>query len=65
MLTLHIDARDGFNDQTNEFVHIKDTTLQLEHSLISLKKWEQKYHIPFLSPAQILHPCRKQPYVSL
>lgn len=48
MLTLHIDARDGFNDQTNEFVHIKDTTLQLEHSLISLKKWEQKYHIPFL-----------------
>lgn len=48
MLTLHIDARDGFNDQTNEFIHIKDTTLQLEHSLISLKKWEQKYHIPFL-----------------
>lgn len=48
MLTLHIDAQKGFNDVTNEFITIKETTLQLEHSLISLKKWEQKYHVPFL-----------------
>jgi len=48
MLTLHIDGQEGFNSDTNEFVTIKETTLQLEHSLISLKKWEQKYHVPFL-----------------
>lgn len=48
MLTLHIDAQDGFDNNTNEFIHIKETTLQLEHSLVSLKKWEQKYHVPFL-----------------
>lgn len=48
MLILHIDGQEGFNNDTNEFVTIKETTLQLEHSLISLKKWEQKYHVPFL-----------------
>lgn len=48
MLILHIEAREGFDDRLNEFVTIKETTLQLEHSLISLRKWEQKYHIPFL-----------------
>lgn len=37
-----------FDDRTNEFIYIKSTTLQLEHSLISLKKWEEKWHVPFL-----------------
>lgn len=37
-----------FDDSTNKFIHIKETTLQLEHSLISLKKWEEKWHKPFL-----------------
>lgn len=47
-MTLDIPERNGFDPDTNEFVSIKATTLQLEHSLISLKKWEQKWHIPFL-----------------
>lgn len=41
-----------FDNATNTFlpkVDIKRTKLQLEHSLISLKKWEQKWHKPFLS----------------
>lgn len=50
-LTLHIKPFEGFDSDRNEFVTIKETTLQLEHSLISLKKWEQKYHIPFLDTA--------------
>ena len=47
-LPLHIEPYEGFDSNRNEFITVKETTLQLEHSLISLKKWEQKYHIPFL-----------------
>lgn len=47
-LVLHIEPYEGFDSNRNEFITVKETTLQLEHSLISLKKWEQKYHIPFL-----------------
>lgn len=40
-----------FDENTNTFlppVDIKETRIQLEHSLISLKKWEQRWHKPFL-----------------
>lgn len=39
-----------FDDQKEEFltVDVKETTIQIEHSLISLKKWEQTWHKPFL-----------------
>lgn len=40
-----------FDEEKEEFlppVDIKETRIQLEHSLISLKKWEQKHHKPFL-----------------
>lgn len=40
-----------FDEEKEEFlppVDIKETKIQLEHSLISLKKWEQKWHKPFL-----------------
>lgn len=39
---------EGFDEVKEEFFKIKETTLQLEHSLISLKTWEQKWHIPFI-----------------
>ena len=48
MLTITIPGCSGFNQKTQEFIDIKETKLQLEHSLISLKKWEQKWHKPFL-----------------
>lgn len=49
MLELKIKAHEGFDESKNEFVTTKPTTLCLEHSLVSLSKWEAKYRKPYLS----------------
>lgn len=41
-----------FDDEKEEFIYIpakKEQTLRLEHSLISLSKWESKWNKPFYS----------------
>lgn len=48
MLTVEVPARETYNEQTNEFSSIPGVTLHLEHSLIALSKWEERWHIPFL-----------------
>lgn len=52
MLLLKIPATELFNDKTQEFIQISEKTLQLEHSLVSLSKWESKWNKPFLSKEQ-------------
>lgn len=50
MKVVTIPKNELFDSEKNEFIEkIEETTLQLEHSLISLKKWEQKWHKPFLN----------------
>ena len=49
MLQITIPAYEIFLEATNEFVTTKPQTLLLEHSLISLSKWESKWCKPFLS----------------
>lgn len=49
MLPIHIKGGELFNEQTNEFITVKDTNLKLEHSLVSISKWESKWHKPFLT----------------
>lgn len=49
MLELTIDEQEIFNERTNEYLYTKKTFLQLEHSLISIHKWESKWHKSFLS----------------
>jgi hypothetical protein len=41
-----IEVWDGKNER---FINFKGQTLQLEHSLVSLSKWESKWHKPFIS----------------
>ena len=48
MKEIHIKPFRGFDSEKQIFVTIEETTLKLEHSLISLKKWEQKWHVSFL-----------------
>lgn len=49
MLQITVPAMECWNENIQEFVNIKAQTLQLEHSLVSVSKWERKWHKPFFS----------------
>jgi hypothetical protein len=49
MLTLTIGGTEVFNEEDQTFSVVDSTVLQLEHSLLSLSKWESKTLKPFLS----------------
>ena len=50
MLQITIPEVEGFDETTSEFIILnKKQTLQLEHSLVSLSKWESIWHKPFIT----------------
>ena len=49
MLNLIIEGTEYYNEETETFESVGDVELELEHSLISLSKWESKFQRPFLS----------------
>ena len=51
MLYITIPATEQWNEYKQEFIASKEITLQLEHSLVSLSKWESKWCKPFFSKA--------------
>lgn len=48
MLQITIHEKEAWDEKSNQFISIPETTICLEHSLISISKWESKWHIPFL-----------------
>lgn len=49
MLKIIIEGDEHFNNDTQTFETVGDVTLYLEHSLVSLSKWESRHEKPFLS----------------
>ena len=49
MLKITIPETEAFDPKTNEFIKVKGQTIALEHSLVSISKWESKWHIPYLT----------------
>lgn len=52
MLHITIPSVEYFDDNKNEFIVSKEKNLTLEHSLVSISKWEANWKKPFLSKTE-------------
>lgn len=48
MLTIEVPEQELFDDENSRFITLKSQKLQLEHSLVSVSKWESKWERAFL-----------------
>ena len=49
MLRITVPTTELWDEDKEEFITLNERTLQLEHSLVSVSKWEAKWCKPFLS----------------
>ena len=53
MLQITVPSVEGWDESKQEFVNLKEQTLRLEHSLVSLSKWESKWCKSFFSKKRV------------
>lgn len=49
MKSIFIQEQELWDEKNRLFVNVKPQTIVLEHSLVSISKWESKWHVPFFS----------------
>lgn len=52
MLTIKVGGEEHFDEETQTFSTIGEVRFDVEHSLVSLSKWESRFGKPFLGPAE-------------
>lgn len=55
MLRITVPAMELWDEENEKFIQTKEQKLQLEHSLVSLSKWESKWCKAFLSKREKTH----------
>lgn len=60
MLEITIPSRELWDPNLEEFLTYPEQKLKLEHSLVSIAKWEQKWHIPYFSDNNTQRKTREQ-----
>lgn len=60
MLQITIPSTEYWDEKKQEFVYTKGATIQIEHSLVSISKWESKWHKSFLSPKNQANRTREE-----
>lgn len=63
MFKLVIPDWEGFDERSQTFVKAEGRTMMLEHSLLSLSKWESKWKKPFLDPKRAHTPEEDLDYI--
>ena len=51
--TFTVPETEMYDEENNRFIFVKEQTLTIEHSLISISKWESKWHKPFISKQEL------------
>lgn len=49
MLEIKVNGWEYYDERQDLFIEVPPATLTLEHSLLSISKWESKWHKPYLS----------------
>lgn len=49
MITITIPSQELFDERNETYITIDKQILHMEHSLVSVRKWEAKHHTPFLN----------------
>jgi hypothetical protein len=52
MLSITVPAAQFWDEENKKFIYSEETELELEHSLVSISKWEARYHKSFFSKEQ-------------
>ena len=58
-----IPAFEIYDERADQFIDFKEQTLTFEHSLVSLSKWESKWHIPFIKNSKEITSEQLKSYI--